>query len=251
MFVVISPAKKLNEQTPTFKEVTQPRLLDQSKILVQELRGYSAEQIGKLMKISPKLSELNHKRFQEFTFPLTSENALTALYMFAGDTYVGLDASSLEDNDIDYAQEHLGILSGMFGLLRPKDLVQPYRLEMGTSLKVKDTKNLYAFWKNSIAELIDVEKHKWIVNCASKEYFLAVESHIDANKVITPIFKQKKGDTYKVVSFSAKKARGAFARYIIENRITKIHQLHDFTYDGYEYKEMESSAGIQLLFLKE
>ena len=251
MFVVISPAKKLNEQTPTFKEVTQPRLLEQSKILVQELRGYSAEQIGELMKISPKLSELNHKRFQGFTFPFTSENALTALHMFAGDTYVGLDASSLEDNDIDYAQEHLGILSGMFGLLRPKDLVQPYRLEMGTSLKVKDTKNLYAFWKNSIAELIDIEKHKLIVNCASKEYFLAIESHIDLDKVITPIFKQKKGDIYKVVSFSAKKARGAFARYIIENRITKIHQLHDFTYDGYVYKEMESSSGIQLHFLRE
>ena len=151
--------------------MTQPRLLEQSKILVQELRGYSTEKIGKLMKISPKLSELNHKRFQDFSFPLTSENALMALYMFAGDTYVGLDASTLEESDIDYAQEHLGILSGMFGLLRPKDLVQPYRLEMGTSLQVKDTKNLYAFWKNSIAQLIDLEKHKWLVNCASKSIF--------------------------------------------------------------------------------
>jgi len=251
MFVVISPAKKLNEQTPILKEMTQPRLLEQSKILVQELRGYSTDKIGKLMKISPKLSELNHKRFQDFSFPLTSENALMALYMFAGDTYVGLDASTLEENDIDYAQEHLGILSGMFGLLRPKDLVQPYRLEMGTSLQVKDTKNLYAFWKNSIAQLIDLEKHKWLVNCASKEYFSAVEPHIDVDKVITPIFKQKKGDIYKVVSFSAKKARGAFARHIIENRITEIHQLHNFTYDGYVYKEAESSSGMQLLFLKE
>ena len=145
MFVVISPAKKLNEQTALVKEVSQPRLLDQSKILVKELQGYSAEQIGKLMKISPKLSELNRKRFQNFSFPFTSDNALMAIYMFAGDTYVGLDATTLTKDDIDYAQEHLGILSGMFGLLRAKDLVQPYRLEMGTSLQVKETRNLYTF----------------------------------------------------------------------------------------------------------
>jgi uncharacterized protein len=251
MFVVISPAKKLNEQTPVIEEVTQPRLLDKSKVLVQALQGYSVDQLGKLMKISPKLSELNQKRFQDFSFPFTSKNALMAIYMFAGDTYVGLDAGSLNDEDIDYAQDNLGILSGMFGLLRPKDLVQPYRLEMGTSLKVKDSKNLYAFWKNSIAGLIDFEKHTYIVNCASKEYFLSIEPHIDKKKIVTPIFKQRKGDVYKVISFSAKRARGAFARFVITNRITEIQQLHHFTYDGYVYKETDESLGTNLLFIKE
>ena len=251
MFVVISPAKKLHEATPMLADATQPRLLDKTKMLIDELRGYSAEKIADMMKISPNLSRLNQQRFADFTFPMTKENSLLSLYMFAGDTYVGLDAVSWSVEDVNYAQAHLGILSGLFGLLRPKDLVQPYRLEMGTQIQTDAGKNLYEFWKQSIANLIDVEKHGVVVNCASQEYFGAIASHIDAKKIMTPIFLQKKGDSYKVISFSAKRARGALARYIIQNRIIEIQKISNFTYDGYVYKETIQDEGTKIIFTKE
>lgn len=240
MYIVISPAKKLNHPVTTVDEPTIPTLLADSKELIKEAKSKSVQDLKKLMKISDKLANLNVERFQQFTTPFTTNNSGPAIHSFAGDTYVGLDAATMTSEDINYAQNHLGILSGLYGLLRPKDLMQPYRLEMGTSLKNPRGKNLYAFWGERITQEINqhitVQNHKVLINLASTEYFSSIITNALKAKVITPVFKEERNGVLKIISFSAKRARGMMARYIIDHRLTKCEDLEQFNKDGYSFQ---------------
>ncbi|MFT3929417.1 MAG: peroxide stress protein YaaA [Spongiibacteraceae bacterium] len=252
MLIVISPAKTLDFDTPAATDsFTQPQFLDDSQILIERLRELDPIQIGKLMSISDDLAQLNHRRNMNWSTPFTPANAKQALLAFRGDVYVGLQADTFTKKDFEFAQKHLRILSGLYGMLRPLDLMQPYRLEMGTSLTNVRGKNLYAFWNDKITAALNEElkrekvpaltdKTPVLVNLASEEYFKAVHPKALAARVVTPIFKERKGDasgnpTYKVVSFFAKKARGAMSRYIIRNRLQNVAALKDFAEDGYAF----------------
>ncbi len=244
MIVVISPAKKLDFENPApTKEFTKPKDLKKSEILIKELRKCKPAEISKLMKLSDDLTQLNVKRYKEFKTPFTLKNAKQAMFAFKGDTYVGLDADTMKEKDIKYAQEHLRILSGLYGLVSPLDLVQPYRLEMGTKFAVGDNKNLYDFWRETITKELNelLKQEKVLVNCASNEYFKSVDTKKLDAKIITPAFKEKKGDEYKMVGFFAKRARGMMSRYIIENRISKPKDLLGFDVDGYKYNKKLST----------
>jgi len=240
MLVVISPAKKLDFEIPApTKSFTQLTDINKSKMLIKELRKCDAKKISALMKLSDSLTELNIKRYKEFKTPFNLKNSKQAMFAFKGDTYVGLDADTMKETDIDYAQEHLRILSGLYGLVSPLDLVQPYRLEMGTRFSCEGSKNLYEFWGETITDKLNslLKKEKTLINLASKEYFSAVIiNKLDA-KIITPAFKEKKGDEFKMVSFFAKKARGMMSRYIIDKRITNPKDLLMFNIDGYSYNK--------------
>ena len=239
MYVLISPAKKLNNETSPVEGVTHPSLLTDSEVLVAEARQKTVPELQKLMGISDKLATLNAARFQSFSTPFTPQNAQPAVLMFAGDTYVGLEASTLTEEDLDYAQQHLGILSGLYGLLRPKDLIQAYRLEMGTRMKTKRGSNLYSFWGDKITEEVNAHlkshERKTVINLASKEYFSSVQADKLLGTVITPVFKENRNGKLKIISFSAKRARGTMARYIIKNRIEQPEALKSFAEDSYRY----------------
>lgn len=240
MLIVISPAKTLDFDTPSPTDIfTQPQFLDDSKILIERLREFDPVQIGKLMSISDELAQLNHRRNMNWSIPFSRANAKQALLAFRGDVYLGLQADAFTRKDLEFAQKHLRILSGLYGLLRPLDLMQPYRLEMGTNLTNARGKNLYAFWNDKITAALNEEfkneKKPLLVNLASEEYFRAVHQKTLAARVITPIFKEHRGDTYKVVSFFAKKARGAMSRYIIRHRLKDIAALKRFSEDGYTF----------------
>lgn len=267
MLVVISPAKTLDFETPASTDsFTQPRFLDDSKILIERLRELDPVQLGKLMSISDDLAELNHHRNMNWSTPFSRANAKQALLAFRGDVYVGLQADSFAEKDFEFAQKHLRILSGLYGLLRPLDLMQPYRLEMGTALTNVRGKNLYAFWKEKIAAALNDElnsektpvltdKSPVLVNLASEEYFKAVHPKTLAARVVTPIFKERKRDangivTDKVVSFFAKKARGAMSRYIIRNRLSDIAELKHFDDDGYAFNPSLSTID-EWVFIRE
>ncbi len=244
MIVVLSPAKKLDFETPApTKKFTKLTSLPKAETLIKELRKCDATQISKLMKLSDDLTSLNMKRYQEFSPPFTLENAKQAMFAFKGDTYVGLDADTMNSSEIKFAQDHLRILSGLYGLLSPLDLVQPYRLEMGTKFPVGDNRNLYDFWRTTITEQLNelLEREEVLINCASNEYFKAVETKKLKGSVITPAFKEKKGNDFKMVGFFAKKARGMMSRYIIENEITNPKDLLSFDKDGYRYNKKLSS----------
>lgn len=246
MYVVLSPAKKLNEG-PCLDHVGHTQLDLSSE--VQELMGVTKplkpDQLRQLMGISESLAELNVKRFGSMQWPMNTDNARQAALMFAGDTYTGLDASSLSAEDLEWAQRHVGILSGLYGLLRPLDLIQPYRLEMGTKLSNGRGKNLYAFWGDRLAALIDERlaghDEPVVVNCASNEYFKAAGTKALKAKVITPVFLEQKGEVAKTISFLAKRARGAMARYVITNRITAPEQLRGFDLLDYRYDAERST----------
>lgn len=247
MLIVISPAKTLDFEMPSpLKKFTQPRFLDESQQLIDELRELDPLQISELMTISDKLGELNHHRFMNWSTPFTRKNAKQALFAFRGDVYTGLDADSFDADDIDFAQRHLRILSGLYGLLRPLDLMQPYRLEMGTGFANRRGKNLYSFWGERITDALRSEFGKQrrpvLVNLASGEYFKAVHPKLLAAEVIAPIFKERKNDDYKIVSFFAKKARGLMSAYIIKHRLTEVEALKDFAVDGYRYDPRQSNA---------
>lgn len=244
MLVVLSPAKKLDfESSAPTSHFTQPQYLDKSQELINELKKCDAKTISGLMKLSDDLTHLNIKRYQEFHTPFTPKNAKQAIFAFKGDTYVGLDADSLESKTIDYAQEHLRILSGLYGLISPLDLIQPYRLEMGTNFPCGKSKNLYEFWRESVTQQLNqlLEQEKILVNCASNEYFKAVDTKKLKAQVITPVFKEKKDGDYKMISFFAKKARGMMARYMMENQIQDPKDLLGFNLDGYQYNKALSS----------
>ena len=245
MRIVISPAKKLHEgyALPDV-EATQPRFLSQSQNLINILQEKDSFEIASLMKLSMKLADLNAGRFQSWHTPFTTTNAKQALFSFAGDVYQGLDATSLSTNDIAFAQEHLRMLSGLYGLLRPLDLMQPYRLEMGTRLTNPEGSNLYDFWGKQITEQLNQELSTGdtLINLASNEYFKVLNPKLLQANIITPAFKENKAGTYKVVGIFAKKARGFMSRYIIQNRITDVEDIKTFNVDGYIYNPSLSDA---------
>ena len=238
MRIIISPAKKLYEgkALPNFP-ATQPMFLPQSQQLVDILSTKDSFDIADLMKLSIKLADLNMQRYQIWHTPFTTDNAKQALFSFAGDVYQGLDAASLSAADIDFAQQHLRILSGLYGLLRPLDLMQPYRLEMGTKLANPKGNNLYDFWGDSLTRQLNQELSNTdtLINLASNEYFKVIKPNMLNASIITPTFKENKGGIYKVVGIYAKKARGLMSRFIIQHRITQVEDLKNFAVDGYSY----------------
>lgn len=247
MLIVLSPAKTLDFDTPaSTQRYTQPDFLADSRLLVDRLAGLSGAQLATLMKISDALAELNVARFASWSPPFTPANAKQAVLAFDGDVYDGLQASSLDEEALAWAQGHLRILSGLYGLLRPLDLMQPYRLEMGTRLDNLRGRDLYAFWGDRIARTLaaELEGSRWpvLVNLASEEYFKAVRPRGLGRPVVQPVFQERKGATWKVVSFSAKRARGAMARYAIERRIEDPERLKAFDVDGYAFAPEASDA---------
>lgn len=255
MLIVVSPAKTLDYESPLATEkFTQPELIEYSKELIDVCRKLTPADVASLMKVSDKIADLNVGRFQEWSETFTTENSRQAILAFKGDVYTGLEAETLSDADFEYAQKHLRMLSGLYGLLKPLDLMQPYRLEMGTKLANEKGSNLYQFWGNVITdklnEAIAEQGDNVLINLASNEYFKAVKpKNLDA-QVITPIFKDCKNGQYKVISFYAKKARGMMARYIIENRIESVADLTKFDTAGYYFVEEESTP-TDLVFKRE
>lgn len=247
MLIVLSPAKTLDYESPlTTKTHTVPMFLDDAETLVNELRGLSPLQVSELMGISAQLGDLNFGRYLNWQRPFDLDNARQAVLAFKGDVYLGLHAQGLNQKDLQWAQNHLRILSGLYGLLRPLDLMQPYRLEMGTHFANGRGSDLYQFWGDKITEGLNValqrQRQPVLVNLASNEYFRAVRPDRLAADVITPVFKDWKGGKYKVVSFYAKRARGLMSRYIIKNRPQKVDDIKGFDGDGYAYHEALSSA---------
>lgn len=255
MIVVISPAKTLDfEEKNSNLPMSEPRFLEKSQEIIDEIKNYDSYSLEKLMKISTKLATLNRDRYQIWTPSL--DTAKQCILAFKGDVYRGLDVGSLTDSELFYANEHLRILSGLYGVLRPFDGINEYRLEMGTKLKVNDLKDLYEFWDRTLEESLieELKNHnnKTIINLASNEYFKAVEGLMKSDKVnvITPIFKELRGDEYKIISFNAKKARGIMTRYIIQNEIEDIEDIKKLDVDGYLFNE-EMSTDKELVFIRE
>jgi cytoplasmic iron level regulating protein YaaA (DUF328/UPF0246 family) len=246
MLIVLSPAKTLDFETPApLRKHTQPQLLEQSRILNSVLRDIDAAGLGKLMAISEDLAQLNAQRNHDWAPPFALENAKQALFAFRGDVYGGLDADSLSSADLAWAQQHLRILSGLYGLLRPLDLMQAYRLEMGTKLANPGGKDLYAFWGERVTqalnEALQAQGDRVLVNLASQEYFAAVKPKVLEGDIVTPVFKDYKNGSYKIISFFAKKARGQMAAWIIRERLDDPSALRAFSEDGYRYSKSLST----------
>ena len=216
-------------------DFTQPEFLEQSQKLISKAREFSTTELMEFMAISEKLAKLNQQRFKTWKTPFTTDNAKQCIFAFTGDVYDGLDAPSLKKREITFAQNHLRILSGLYGLLRPLDLIQPYRLEMGRPLETSSAKNLYKFWKESVTEKLNQSKGDLLINLASQEYFKAINKRVLNKQIISPVFKDEKNGTFKIISFFAKKARGSMARFIIQNRITDAEGLLEFSEAGYVY----------------
>jgi uncharacterized protein len=247
MLMIISPAKTLDFESPAKTKVsTTPDFLGQSQQLIDELRELSPADISGLMSISDKLGNLNFDRFLNWHIPFDSNNAKQAVLAFKGDVYTGLDAESFNSQDFKFAQKHLRILSGLYGLLRPLDLIQPYRLEMGTRFANEGGENLYQFWGEQITEAVNAQlkkaKSDVLLNLASNEYFKAVQKKSVHGDIITPAFKDLKNGKYKIISFYAKKARGLMSAYVIKNRISEVEDIKQFDVDGYRYNAAMSSA---------
>ena len=245
MLIVISPAKTLDFDTPPVTQShSQPEMLDRSESLIDILMTKSPADIEKLMKISPKLSELNVERYHTWTRPFKPANAKQALLAFKGDVYTGLDAETFSEDDFSYAQDHLRILSGLYGVLKPLDLMQPYRLEMGIRLENPEGKNLYDFWGSDITEKINAQlkaiNSDVLLNLASNEYFKSVKKKEVDGDIVTPVFKDWKNGQYKMISFYAKKARGLMSAWVIQNNIEELDQLNQFNVDGYQYSANDS-----------
>ncbi|MET0947190.1 MAG: peroxide stress protein YaaA [Pseudomonas sp.] len=255
MLMVISPAKTLDFDTPpTTARFTQPQYLDHSQELITQLRELSPAQISELMHLSDKLSGLNAARFGSWTPAFTPENAKQALLAFKGDVYTGLQAETLSETELTYAQGHLRMLSGLYGLLRPLDLMQPYRLEMGTKLANARGKDLYAFWGTRISEWLNEalaeQGDDLLLNLASTEYFSAVKRPALKARIIDTEFKDFKNGQYKIISFYAKKARGMMSRFVISEQINTPDALKQFDAQGYRYSS-EQSTPAKLVFLRE
>ncbi|MBX6318711.1 peroxide stress protein YaaA [Pigmentiphaga sp.] len=247
MLFLLSPAKKLDYDTPAHVETaTQPLFVEQAEQLISVLKAKSAKDIAALMDLSPALAELNVARYAKWTPKFTAENSKQAVLAFNGDVYEGLQAGSLTAKQLEWAQEHVVILSGLYGALRPLDLMQPYRLEMGTRLETSKGKNLYEYWGTTISDYLNQrqegDKQPVVVNLASEEYFKVVDRKVLKARVIQCVFEDWKGGAYKVISFHAKRARGLMARYAIEHRIAKPEGLQGFDSEGYAYDAAASSA---------
>ena len=252
--ILLSPAKTLDfEKKLDCKTTTKPLFTSESKQLIDCLLSMSKNEIGKLMSISEKLTELNYKRFKDWNEDFNIMNSRHAISCFTGDVYKGLNVDDFSIDDLEYSQNHLRILSGLYGLLRPLDLIKAYRLEMGTKLENSEGKNLYQFWNNKITESLNQDfkltKNKYLVNLASNEYFESVKKENFKYEIITPKFLDEKKGIYKVVSFFAKKARGSMASYIIKNRIKSIADLKNFSGLGYKFSP-EKSDEINLTFIR-
>lgn len=244
MISIVSPAKSLDFDTPAPTDFfSQAAFLKESEILVKDLKKQSPQQLAQLMGISDKLAHLNADRYLAWSTPFDPANAKQAIYAFQGDVYQGLEPTSFTEGDLLFAQEHFRILSGLYGVLKPLDLIQAYRLEMGTSFKNKKGKNLYAFWEKQLAEYLSSELNGGVLlNLASNEYFKAVDLKVLSSRVITPIFKDWKNGQYKIISFFAKKARGMMAAYQIKNKIVDPEALKGFDGGGYQYNEVMSQG---------
>ena len=252
MKLVLSPAKSLNFESPLpITQYTEASFLKQSERLNKLLKNKSARSLSKLMSISDALGQLNHQRNQDWELPFTLENSRPAVYAFNGDVYRGLDAYTIPQEKIETLQNTVRILSGLYGILKPTDLIQPYRLEMGTKLKVGVKKNLYEFWKKDITNALndELEDDDLFLNLASNEYFKAVDTKALKVPVITANFKEFKNGKYKMISFFAKAARGMMARYIVDTNAKTIDDLKGFNYDGYNFSEPMSSE-TELIFIR-
>ncbi|MGH1449620.1 MAG: peroxide stress protein YaaA [Pseudomonadaceae bacterium] len=255
MLLVISPAKTLDYETPpTTSAHSTPRFLEHSRELIDILQEKSPQDIAELMSLSDKLASLNVARYGSWSDRVTQANAKQAILAFKGDVYTGLAAEDFTEADFEFAQQHLRMLSGLYGLLRPLDLMQPYRLEMGTRLANARGKDLYSFWGENISEWLNQDLEQQgddvLVNLASQEYFGAVKPKALKARVIDTVFKDQKNGQYKIISFYAKKARGLMARYVIKERLTDPEQLKQFDLDGYRFDPASSSENT-LVFLRE
>lgn len=247
MLILISPAKTLDFETPSnAPKHSQATMLDDSEQLIDILTTKSPLDLEKMMGISSKLAELNSERYHQWSRPFNKKNAKQALLAFKGDVYTGLDAETFSDKDFLYAQEHLRILSGLYGVVRPLDLIQPYRLEMGIKLENPRGKNLYEFWGDSITDKLNRQlkkiKSETILNLASNEYFKSVKHKQLNGQIITPVFKDWKNGQYKMISFFAKKARGTMSAWVLQKQVQDVAKLKNFKADGYKYSAAESSA---------
>lgn len=254
MLMIISPAKTLDYESPLATETyTQPDYLDDACELIDQLKELEPHQVSNLMSISDKLGQLNAERFRDWRTPFTPDNARQAILAFKGDVYTGLDAESFNEDDFAFAQKHLRMLSGLYGLLKPLDLMQPYRLEMGTKFENRRGKDLYAFWGSKLTDALNrqlAEDDQVLVNLASNEYFKSVQTKKLDGRLVTPQFKDWKNGKYKIISFYAKKARGLMCRYAIQNRITQADDLKGFNLEGYYFSE-EQSDNNNWVFLRD
>jgi cytoplasmic iron level regulating protein YaaA (DUF328/UPF0246 family) len=246
MQIIISPAKSLDFERPANSSYhSSYRLIEESKNIALELKRFSPDQLAALMKISPKLANINYNRFQNWSHPFKIKDGKQALFAFNGEVYNGLDAYSLNNKEIDTAQTQLRILSGLYGLLRPLDLIIPYRLEMGTKLSISSANNLYEFWGNKITHLLvqDIKEnnHQALINLASNEYYKSIKSKEIKVPIITPEFKDLKNGDYKVISVYAKKARGLMSRFIIKHALKNPEDLKAFDQQGYYYNNRLST----------
>ncbi len=252
MKIVISPAKSLDYESklPTRKK-SQPSFLEHSEVIHKTLKEKSPAELSRLMDISDKLADLNWQRNQDWKTPFTTKNARPAMYAFNGDVYLGLDAYTLPTSKLNKLQDSLRILSGLYGILKPLDLIQPYRLEMGTPMAVNGSKDLYAYWKKTLTQALndEFEDNELFINLASKEYFDVIDTKALKVPVITPEFKDYKDGKLKMISFFAKKARGMMVRYIMDKNIRSLSGLRGFDYEGYKY-DAKLSKGNKLVFTR-
>ncbi|HZK07701.1 MAG TPA: peroxide stress protein YaaA [Bacteroidales bacterium] len=253
MLIVLSPSKNLNFDFDPPKKFSQPEFASEAADVATVLQKYSPADLQKLMKISPQLAQLNAQRYNEWHLPFTTENSRQALLAFKGEVYHGLEAETMTQQQLDFAQEHLRILSGLYGILRPLDLMQPYRLEMGIAVKVNRKKNLYEFWQKNVTAHIDklLQSHDnpLLINLASDEYFKAIDTTALKAEIIQPQFKDMSKGEYKFITVYGKKARGAMTRFIIENEITEAEQIKLFDTDGYYYND-QLSKGNKWVFTR-
>jgi len=254
MLIVVSPAKTLDYTTPPkVKKFTIPDYLDDSAELVHRMREFSSLDISDLMHVSTKIADLNFDRFEAWDKKFTEDNAKQAVLAFKGDVYTGLDVDSFSTKDFNFAQKHFCMLSGLYGMLRPLDLMQAYRLEMGTRLTTDRGKNLYEFWGDTVTEGLNLQlkktKSKYLINLASNEYFKVVKPKVLQGEIITPAFKELKNSEYKMIGIYAKKARGLMSRYIIQNQISDIEEIKSFNVDGYKYNS-NLSEGSNWVFTR-
>ena len=254
MIVILSPAKRLNFNLPNIAgKHTIPVYLDSSEKIANVLKKYSARKLKKLMNINENLAESNYERFQRWTPDFNEEVAKPAILAFRGDVFLGMDPHSFKKGDFDFSQDHVRILSGLHGILKPLDLIRPYRLEMGTNLKIGRTRNLYEFWHVKISEEITgsaaYKKDKTVINLASKEYFSAVDTKLVQGRIIEPAFKEYRNGTYRPIHIFMKRARGLMTAYIVKNRLDDPEKLKLFNVDGYEFND-RLTEGDQWVFTR-
>ncbi|MCY4524612.1 MAG: peroxide stress protein YaaA [Halobacteriovoraceae bacterium] len=246
MLIIISPAKRLDfSNNSSVSKFEKPLFLKQSQKLVDIMRKKTVKEIAELMSLSDKLAQLNKERYQNFKTPFNLQNAKQAIFAFKGDVYQGMNVDTFEKKDIEYAQRHLRILSGLYGVLSPLDLIMPYRLEMGTRLKIGNDPDLYHYWRESVTQEMNSRlssgKHNALINLASREYSRVVDFSRFKKPVVTPVFKEKQKGTYKIIGIFAKKARGMMSRHILLNRIKTVDDIKSFKEEGYRFNKKMSS----------